>query len=278
MWFLLPQNIQALFSDTGEERDHVPMYINPQSVDIKESKLIQHTLTKGGYMVQYWGEELPTMTVSGTTGSGGIEAINILRDIYRHEQLIMRKILKERAEKFGANTIQTFEDSSSATAAAGLLEAVDQLFQGGVSDIIDGTQSFLDSVVDAFNGVSSSAESDKFAIVPTLASFAVSIDIFFQGVKYRGFFKSFSSREVAESPGIFNYDFVFMITRKTGRRNNFMPWHRSPTWSGRPRPASTPIQGAASHELSYPTNADYGTGQEQIISTRMSSAINSTQE
>ncbi len=72
------------------------LYINPQTFNITDNKLVQKQLTKGGHLVQYWGEDLTTIALSGTTGSAGIEGINILRDIYRHEQIHYRKVLADR--------------------------------------------------------------------------------------------------------------------------------------------------------------------------------------
>lgn len=71
----------------------IEMYINPNNITIQERKLITEQRTKGGYVIQYWGEELTQVSLSGTTGSGSIEAMNVLKDIYRNEQLAMQQIL-----------------------------------------------------------------------------------------------------------------------------------------------------------------------------------------
>ena len=63
----------------------VQMYINPENFVVRDSKQITETRTKGGCVMQYWGEKLTQMTLSGTTGSSGIRGINVLRDIYRSE-------------------------------------------------------------------------------------------------------------------------------------------------------------------------------------------------
>lgn len=276
MWFLLPRDLDAVRSDSSNDRDHIPVYINPQSIDIKENKLINHTLTKGGYMVQYWGEELPIISVNGTTGSGGIEAVNILRDIYRYEQLAMKNVLLQRAEQFAASSSEALADTSSVTTLSGLVSATDGFFQDAASSLADGFNSAVEGFTNAYNGVT---ENKKVKLPPSTAAFAVSMDIFFQGVKYRGFFKDFSVQESAERPGLFDYSFTFMVTRKTGTRLNFMPWHRKPTTlGGFPKTASIPIEGAATNELSFPTTADYGSSTEQIISDRKSSDFNQTQE
>ena len=64
----------------------VNMYINPQNITYSSSKIIDKQLTKGGFIIQYWGEQLTTLRISGHTGSSGIEGINVLYEIYRAEQ------------------------------------------------------------------------------------------------------------------------------------------------------------------------------------------------
>ena len=76
----------------------IEMYLNPSSIDIQSSKLINSSRTKGGFIIQYWGEELTNIAIRGQTGSGGIEALNVIRDIYRSEQLALQKIIKSNGE------------------------------------------------------------------------------------------------------------------------------------------------------------------------------------
>ena len=64
----------------------IKMWINPQTLQINNTKDIQPTRTKGGFSLQYWGEGLTEITLSGTTGSSGAEGINMLYEIYRAEQ------------------------------------------------------------------------------------------------------------------------------------------------------------------------------------------------
>lgn len=72
----------------------VEMYINPTSLNFTETKTISSVKTKGGFINQYWGEELSTLTINGETGSGGIEALNVVRDIYRSEQIAVQRIIQ----------------------------------------------------------------------------------------------------------------------------------------------------------------------------------------
>jgi len=71
----------------------IEMYINPNNLQTQDRKLQNTTRTKGGYVLQYWGEELTTVSIAGNTGDGGIEALNVLRDIYRSEQIALAKFL-----------------------------------------------------------------------------------------------------------------------------------------------------------------------------------------
>ncbi|CAM6003620.1 unnamed protein product [Sphagnum balticum] len=64
----------------------VQMFVNPSAITYAHKKLINKDRTKGGYTLQYWGEELTTLNISGTTGSSGIEGINALYEVYRAEQ------------------------------------------------------------------------------------------------------------------------------------------------------------------------------------------------
>ena len=64
---------------------YVQMYINPDELVINEKKNIVRQRTKGGFVVQYWGEEPDILRISGSTGTSGVEGINVLRDTYRAE-------------------------------------------------------------------------------------------------------------------------------------------------------------------------------------------------
>jgi hypothetical protein len=70
----------------GNDR-YIEMYINPQAISFSNKKTITQKRTKGGFIIQYWGEELETLNIAGETGDGGIEALYPLIDVYRSEQL-----------------------------------------------------------------------------------------------------------------------------------------------------------------------------------------------
>jgi len=252
MQFLLPLNIDGVKEDTVANRSIVPLYINPKTFDITEGKIFNESLTKGGYVIQYWGEKLAEIQVSGTTGSGGPEAINILRAIYRHEQIIFDELLLERASTLAQTSSSEINSSSTATAEAGIASILNTITNDGFSGIVDGISSVIETALDSFEGITS--QSAQVELFPTLASFAISIDLSFQGEIFRGFFSAFSSKENADSPGIFDYTFTFKVTRRTGTRNNFMPWHRNPRdLTGAPIKSEIP-NGRNNDGLSFPSS------------------------
>lgn len=180
---------------------YVKMYINPQELNIKEEKIINADRTKGGYVIQYAGEALIEISISGTTGSGGVEAINILRSVYRSEQEAFEGIavgLDEALANIQLNTIGNNLLDQSPLADFNIFQIANDVFRN-------------------FGRPQ-----------PTLASLASNIELNFQGEVYRGFFKNFNVRENAASPGWFDYSMLFMAYARQGRRHNFMPWHRQP--------------------------------------------------
>jgi len=241
--FFLPLGMEALTSEfnpytgSGNENEYYDrrqLYLNPQSFDMQDAKLIRKSLTKGGFLVQYWGEELTKITAAGTTGSSGIEGINVLRSIYRHEQIHFRNILAKRqrdlAEKAKEAAAEAAAMAQERTGLGGTLTNMADLATGGAfSQAVDGIGNAIDIITDPFSGSSSNySERKVFGSVPTLAALAAGIDMFYQGEFFRGYFESFNSKEAAETPGVFSYTFTFVVTRRTGERKNFMPWHRNP--------------------------------------------------
>lgn len=169
-------------------RNTVRMYINPESFSIKEAKVINSIRTKGGYVVQYWGEQFPVITMSGTTGSSGIEGINILRDVYLSENRAFDLVANALSRKAGSST------------------SVDDLINGVVNSTID-----TDSV-----------------FRPSLASLALNVGLYYQGVFYRGFFNSLDVTETVDKLGLFSYTIGFTVTHISGKRKNYLAWHKTP--------------------------------------------------
>jgi hypothetical protein len=180
---------------------YVQMYINPQNLTINDTKVINAERTKGGYTIQYAGEGLTEIDIDGTTGSGGIEGINILRSIYRSEQ--------EAFESIATNLEESLANLQLNTISNNILE------QSPLSDL-----NIFSIANDVFRNFGRPQ--------PTLASLASNIELFFQGELYRGFFTKFYVSEKASEPGWFDYRISFTAYARQGRRRNFMPWHRQP--------------------------------------------------
>lgn len=253
MKFIVPTKLESLGSFSISARAIIPFYINPDNFQIQDKKIIQKTLTKGGFAVQYWGEDLSVISASGTTGSGGIEAAYLLRDVYRHEQLQINSIIIQRlieAQQAAGEALQNAD-----TPPETFFGFIDEVSGGALSQIKNGVNSVVDAVTDAFNGNTGTEAIEKIYLTPTASAFATSIDLYFGGERYRGYFESFSITEDAQSPGIIKYQFSFVITRRWGRRTNYMPWHRKAKDSANnPVSASLPLEGPAIQELTFQSN------------------------
>lgn len=172
----------------------VQMYINPENFSVRESKQITATRTKGGFVVQYWGDNLTELTLSGTTGSSGVRGIQVLRDIYRAEN--------KGFELVAATQLQEILEASTEFATGDAAAALDTAAQA--------------------------VRERNFVLRPSLASLALSLVLFYQGIEYRGYFTGFSMTESISKLGLFDYSMTFQATQIRGKRDNFMPWHKEP--------------------------------------------------
>lgn len=184
----------------------VKMYVNPQGIDYSFKKLITPDRTKGGYVLQYWGEELPTLNIRGNTGSSGIEGLNTLYEIYRSEQL-----------SFDAIGLTLAANSNT----SGLGDLVGQ--------VLDGVNGIGNAVSSATNGILGNDPASQNILpksIPTLASLAYGVELFYDGWVFRGFFNSFNFSERADN-FLIDYSITFTVTQRRGYRTNYFPFHRS---------------------------------------------------
>ncbi len=187
----------------------VNMYINPSSISYRYAKAISPQRTKGGYNIQYWGEELPNLTISGTTGTSGVEGINVLYEVYRSEQLTFDSIGLTLASAANASGVNDIVNSALGNIGG---TAIGGLLSGAVNGVL---------------GQSPVSESLLPRNIPSLASLALGVEFYWSGWVFRGFFKSFNVEEKASNLGMFDYTIDFAVTQKRGYRTNFMPWHKS---------------------------------------------------
>lgn len=184
----------------------VKMYINPQNIQFSDKKLINQVKTKGGYTLQYWGEELTNIKLNGTTGSSGIEGINALYEIYRAEQLAFdtQGLVLDSEQSIGLA-------DSIANSATNFLDGL-----GGVGSL----------AADVF-GLNSPSNSLATKNIPSMAQYAFTVEMYYSGAVYRGFFTDMNVTESADNFA-FQYSIGFMVTQKRGYRRNYLPYHRHP--------------------------------------------------
>ena len=186
----------------------IPMFINPQSMSINNKKAIQKERTKGGFIIQYWGEELTELQIEGNTGSSGIEGLNVLYEIYRAEQYMFDSIALTMAA-----------DSS----ISGINDAVDSAI-GGIGGIAGSLAGGLGNILGVAGGDKSSLPAD----VPSLAAMATGIELYYSGWVFRGYFTYMNITEAVDHLGIFRYSIGFTVTQRRGYRTNSFGWQRNP--------------------------------------------------
>lgn len=191
----------------------IKMYINPSSISYNHSKNISKERTKGGYTLQYWGENLTPLTIQGTTGSSGVEGINVLYEIYRAEQLAFDSVGLTLASNNAA--VQGAEQIVS-----GIGGAIGDLF-GGAGGAVGST------LANGLFGIDNINTQLAPRNVPSLAQFAFGVEMYHQGWVYRGFFESMVVNERAEN-FLWDYSINFTATQRRGYRTNYFPWHKSP--------------------------------------------------
>lgn len=190
----------------------VQMYMNPQNVSYGYKKNITPQRTKGGYAIQYWGEDLTTLKLIGTTGTSGIEGINVLYDVYRNEQLSLDPYALFLAAANDTSVVDGGTIGASIASAFGGSDAASTI-GGSIGGFLAGS---------VLTPTSTRPR-------PSLAYLAFTVELYWSGEVYRGYFTDFNVTESADQLGFFNYDIAFTVTQKRGFRTNFMPWHRSAT-------------------------------------------------
>jgi hypothetical protein len=195
----------------------VRMFINPQNITYSHKKLITKERTKGGYTLQYWGEDLSTINLSGTTGSSGIEGINMLYEIYRAEQYAFDAVGLTLAGNNAAADL-------SANLAQSAVGAIGSLF----GDAGSTGASLGGGLIGGILGLDSPNNNLSARNIPSLASLAFGVEMYYNGWVYRGFFESMTVTERADN-FLIDYQMVFTVTQRRGYRTNYFPWSNSPS-------------------------------------------------
>lgn len=187
----------------------VRLWCNPQSIAYNYKKVIISDRTKGGYSISYFGEEMPVLTISGNTGSAGVEGINALYEAYRGEQLAFDSV----GLTLAANSASADISNNLTQAASGLVKGA---LGGGVFGAVAGGILGLDSPLNNLTPKN----------IPSLAQLALGVEIYYSGWVFRGYFTSMTVNEQAND-FLLNYVINFTVTQRRGVRANRFVWEHS---------------------------------------------------
>lgn len=196
----------------------VSMFINPQNITYNHKKLVYKDKTKGGYTLQYWGEDLDTLNISGTTGSAGIEGINALYEVYRAEQYAFDAVGLQMAANNAATDV-------SNNVSVGLGGAIGQVLGG--TNLTSGLTGA--GILGGILGLDQPGMALAPQNIPSLASLAFAVEMYYNGWVYRGFFESMTVTEKADN-FLIDYQMQFTATQRRGYRTNYFPWGQSPAY------------------------------------------------
>jgi hypothetical protein len=185
----------------------VRMYVNPESISYAHKKKITSERTKGGFTLQYWGEELTAINISGTTGSSGIEGINVLYEMYRAEQY-------------------AFDSTGLTLAANNHNDDLSHNLINGASSLFGSGSGVASTLMGGILGVDSPNNTLSAKNIPSLGQLAFTVEMYYNGWVYRGYFDNMTVTEKASSFAI-EYSMVFMATQRRGYRTNYFPFTRS---------------------------------------------------
>jgi len=202
----------------------INMFVNPESIDYRYKKIITPERTKGGYSIGYYGEELPELTCGGTTGSSGIEGINVLYEIYRAEQYL-------------------FDPTAMAINAANNQNLVSQV-SNYIGQQVGADFGVVSNLVQDVTGAADQMNLQQLNSrnISMLGDVAFGIEMYYSGWIFRGFFSNFNVMEKAEF--VIPYTFSFMVTQRRGYRLNNHPFLHSP-------------QGPSQYESNYSYDPSY---------------------
>lgn len=197
----------------------VKVYVNPENITYTNRKMISNQKTKGGFNLQYWGEELTEINMRGTTGSSGIEGINVLYEVYRSEQYAFDSVGLSLAAGNAASSVSSSIMGTASSLAGGLVSEAGSAIGGALGG----------EIAQGIFGVNSSNNLAPRNI-PSLSNNAFTVEMYYNGWVFRGYFKSMNITESTDL--LFSYQIDFVATQRRGYRTNFLPWHKTPNGGG----------------------------------------------
>jgi hypothetical protein len=199
------------------------MFINPQNISYANKKLITKDRTKGGFTLQYWGEDLTVINISGTTGSAGIEGINMLYEIYRAEQYAFDAVgLTLAANNASADVANNLVNTVGGNLGQFTNSLLPPSLQNGPNTAAAEGAGLLGGIL----GVSSPNNTLSARNIPSLAQLAFTVEMYWNGTVYRGYFENMTHTIRADN-FLIDYQMTFVATQKRGYSTNYFPWSHS---------------------------------------------------
>jgi len=161
----------------------VVLLVNPTSLEWSMANRVQETRTRGGFLQEFWGSELDTLTASGKSA--------------------VAYVASQGADQGGGLTIRDLRRDSAGY--RNLRRLVDIYRSNGV---IYGMR--------AMGNYAVGRDEEKPAYRKTLL-YGGYVDIFYDGVTYSGFFENFEVRESGEAPFWLDWSFTFKVETVTGQ-------------------------------------------------------------
>ncbi len=78
------------YHKTPDEIETIEMYINPDNMQFSASKVNNKTYTRGGIFYHHWGDDMPTLQISGNVGLAQMKGIEQLEKIYAYSGVLLR--------------------------------------------------------------------------------------------------------------------------------------------------------------------------------------------
>lgn len=161
----------------------IVLLVNPVDLSYSMANTVQETRTRGGFLQEFWGSEMDSMTANGKTATAFVA-----RD--------------DANDQSGGLTIRELRSSAGYN---NLRRLVDIYRSNGV---IYGMR--------AMGNYAVGFDPEKPVFRKTLL-YNGFVSIFYDGVTYNGYFESFEVTESGESPFWLEWNFTFKVESQTGR-------------------------------------------------------------
>lgn len=174
----------------------VILLVNPASLEWSLENTVQETRTRGGFMQEFWGSELDTLSASGTTAVAYVASFS--------PSLVGPPAPAAPTERQGGGL--TIRDLRSNSAGYRNLRRLVDVYRS--NGIIYGMRAMGNYAVG--NGP------EKPAFRKTLL-YGGYVSILYDGVTYRGFFENFEIREAGDAPFWLEWSFTFKVESHVGK-------------------------------------------------------------